>query len=260
LNTQGNFTPDFPLPGNAIVHYGYISDFPTDRLFGVLDTSENERADKFRLAADRLQYITCRAILKLLLSQYTGIDAADIRLRYAPGGKPMMQGMNPIQFNVSHCRDILMWGFSCGNNIGVDVENLERQVSAGALASVCSETELARIQHVPSHLQNACAINLWTRKEALLKALGSLSTPIQRFEVSIENEKEEVLTSPGSERERDQWYLHSLDLPGNYRGAIAIRGKVSHVNINRLDCNWTSHWHEYDVCQPLSYSSLQFTS
>jgi 4'-phosphopantetheinyl transferase len=259
LNTQGNFHSSSLSPGEAIIHYGYISDFPIDRLSGVLDASEKARVDKFHQAADRLQYITCRAILKLLLSQYTGLGAADIHLQYTPGGKPMMPGMNAIHFNVSHCRSIMVWGFSCGNSIGVDVENLEVPISADAVATVCSETEIIRLQRVPSDLQNECLINCWTRKEALLKAVGSLSIPIRLFEVSMENEKAKILTTPGPEREKDQWYLHSLDLPGNYRGAVAIKGIVSHLNISRLDSSWVCNWYGHHARQKLSHS-LQFTS
>jgi len=239
LIARGNFDTDLLRPGEAIVRYGYTSDFSLATMFGVLDDGERARAEKYKRADDRTRYVTCRAILKLLLSKYVGIDVLDIKLQYSPNGKPTLPGMTSIQFNVSHSRDLLLWGISKGNIIGVDVEHMERKIPVSALALVCTEAELNKLHSVPSHLRNERFINCWTRKEALFKAAGTTG---HQFEVSTENEKAFVLTTPDLAREKDQWHLHSYDLPGDYRGAVAIKGKISHLGVSRLDNAMIRHW------------------
>lgn len=199
------------LENDSIVRYGFLSDFASENFFDVLDIFEKKRADKFILAEDRLRFVTCRSVLKVLLSPLLDIPAVKIQFEYSPNGKPMLPGMNSIQFSVSHCRNIMLWGISNGNAIGVDVEHSEIEISENVFASVCSEEELSEMKRTPEQLRHAFIVDRWTKKEAVLKAMGC---------------RAEMLALLWPEIVKDQWMIESVDLLGGYRGAVAIRGKT----------------------------------
>ena len=59
-----------------------------DALHAVLSASEQEKAARFHREADRQSSIAARGALRVLLSGYTGIPAAEIEFTYSENGKP----------------------------------------------------------------------------------------------------------------------------------------------------------------------------
>jgi 4'-phosphopantetheinyl transferase len=107
--------------------------------------------------------------------------------------------------------------------IGVDVEAL---TPFGDLAAVArrwfSPTEQAALSALPPDRRLAGFYRLWTRKEAVVKALGlGMTLPLDRFSVSAAPAR---LTDATDPRLRD---LALLDIPlaGPYVAALAIRGR-----------------------------------
>src|SRR5206468_5567175 len=75
------------------------------------------------------KFTTTRAMLRMLISHYTGIEPSTVRFRYGPRGKPFLlekgRETEPrIQFNLSDSSDIVVFGFSSDREIGVDIERV----------------------------------------------------------------------------------------------------------------------------------------
>src|SRR5688500_8249078 len=91
------------------------------RLRELLTPEERERADRFHFQRDRDRYVIGRGVLRDRLAVYLGTpEFAFATNKY---GKPSLQPPHEdLEFNVSHSRDLALFGFTRSRPIGVDVE------------------------------------------------------------------------------------------------------------------------------------------
>ena len=92
------------------------------------------------------------------------------------------------------------------------------------------------LQKLPSNKKIQAFFTLWTRKEALLKAIGKgLFSPMSQFDVS--KTPDEPVTflkhSPISEKNSD-WYICDLDIEAGFCGALAVKGKYKVINVYKI--------------------------
>ena len=138
-------------------------------LVPVLSIAEVQRSLRYVKEDDRQRFLMGRGMVKLLLAGYLEIDPVQIEIREGQNKKPELAGENPfpIHFNISHSGNWVIIGFS-NEPIGVDIEKIEPDfdydlISAQHFSAL--EKEYART--------SAGFYEIWTRKEALAKALGS---------------------------------------------------------------------------------------
>ena len=141
-----------------------------------LDASERERWERLRGVRARREFALCRAALRHHLGQR--LDCANQRLafRALQSGKPfaIVNGETVAHgFNVSHGGAHGLIALSPGVSVGVDVEErLPRRDLDGMAARVFGATERAALATVESRERKHLFYQIWTLKEALLKALG----------------------------------------------------------------------------------------
>ncbi|MGH8122812.1 MAG: 4'-phosphopantetheinyl transferase family protein, partial [Rudaea sp.] len=111
-----------------------------------------------------------------LLASYLRIDARDLRIQRDTHGKPFLAGMADratLQFNLAHSGKALLVGISRNQALGVDLESGRRTRPWLALAQrYFAATESAMLVALPPALQAPAFLELWSCKEAVLKALG----------------------------------------------------------------------------------------
>jgi 4'-phosphopantetheinyl transferase len=148
----------------------------TEELCSLLSEGEAARAGRFRFDRHRNAYILARGMLRRLLQGYTGIPARDLVFRTGPLGKPALDGEdngNRLSFNYSDAGGYALYGFIRNSEIGVDLENLDREVSYEGIANrKFSKTEADAILSLPEPMQRAAFLACWTRKEGYGKAEG----------------------------------------------------------------------------------------
>src|SRR4051812_46414793 len=89
----------------------------------LLSAAEQAQAKRFRSPGDRVRFVLTRAKLRELLASYTGEDPDRIFFKIGEHGKPELPiSLGDVGFNVSHSRDLALFGFTRGREIGVDVE------------------------------------------------------------------------------------------------------------------------------------------
>lgn len=133
---------------------------------------EQSRAAKFYFDEDRETYISCHALLRLILSKKLNTDPLDILFINERNTKPGLMG-NPIYFNITHTSEAFAFAISRYHYLGIDLENSQRSIDfSSVIDTFCSERERKFI--LESHDDTSDRFFLiWTRKEALLKALGT---------------------------------------------------------------------------------------
>jgi len=204
-----------------------------EQYWSVLNTEERERALKFRFEKDRNCAIIARGVLRNLLSNYTGLKPENIHFEFGSNGKPAICQHTPIQFNVSHSTDAIVFGFTKSYILGIDVECTEDDLDVENVAkSFFSETEVHSLLKLDQAYHKQAFYNCWTRKEAFIKAEGSgLSFPLKEFSVSLASSAEaELLETRWNKKEKEKWTLTAFTPAENYIGALAIKGKINNIN------------------------------
>lgn len=196
----------------------------------VLDAPERERAGRFRRAIDARRFVLGRAALRRVLAQYVGGDAASLALGVDAYGKPTL-ARGPA-FNLSHSGTRALLAVCGSATVGVDIERVRPMETAVELASrFFAPGEAATIAAAPSMRRDAVFFRCWTRKEAVLKALGE---GLQRDTASIDagfGATERVVALPGAPR----LVVRSFTPEPGWEGAVCVASDAPEPAL-RLRC------------------------
>ena len=209
-----------------------------------LSHDEKQRARRFVFDVDRERYETHRCLLRMLLGRYLGVLPEDIRLKENARSKPALQttdGGPTLEFNASHCGGLAVYAFAWRRRVGIDVERVRPGLSERSIAErFFSRGEVRALRALPVHHQEAAFFAAWTRKEALLKALGlGLTGDLAAFDVSVDPQGAAVLLGVRGHL-REAWRLWLTDfVPARgYRGCLAVAGRPERV----------SYWNWVEAC------------
>ena len=196
-----------------------------------LSPDERTRAEKFKFEKHRNRFIAGRGVLREILGRYVHAKPAELRFDYSTNGKPELGAefaSGEIHFNLSHSEELALIAVTCVGVVGVDVERVRTIDNADALvARFFSARENELFQNVPPSEKPAAFFNLWTRKEALLKATGEgITRSLSLVEVSfLPGEPARLLAVSGDTAKAAQWSLIDLQPAPGFAGAVAIRAK-----------------------------------
>lgn len=194
------------------------------RLFATLSEDEVARALRFVFDRDRQRYIVARGRMREILARVLGVTAAALRFSYSSHGKPSLSAANtPLHFNLSHSDGLAALGVSHARELGVDVEH-ERPLKEDIAERFFSRGEVAALRALPESEQLAAFYRCWTRKEAVVKAIGEgLSRPLDSFDVTLDAGAAHLLRMDGETDGPEAWQLaHFAPAPG-FAGAVACR-------------------------------------
>jgi|GEM_PF-1318171 len=241
-HTKINGFMNFPLVQNEVlVFYGKLNDFDALNCRSLLSNQERFRATQFQLDKDKSNFIISKAILKSLLAYFSNKSEMKIDFRYGKNGKPYLSDNSNVQFNCSHSESAVVIAIALGMEIGIDLEQLSRKVNRSRLASfLFTPTELIAYHQLEEMHQQQFFMDLWTTKEAILKATGEgLTRPMNTLTVALNEEKKLTLEMTGESSENNtDWFLESYTLMEDYTGALAVRGnvnRVQYIQINEAD-------------------------
>ncbi len=138
-----------------------------------LDAAERARRDSFLDAAAARRFVLCRLALRCLLAARGGLSAQAVPIALSAQGKPYAAGSGLPWFNLSHAARVAVVALCDDLEVGIDVEPCASFVDTARLhAAVCSPAEQDWLKRHPA-TADADFGRLWTRKESLLKALGT---------------------------------------------------------------------------------------
>ncbi len=208
----------------------------------LLSDKERERAAAFTRDGGRIRFVTGRAILRLLLSRYLDEDPAEIELSLTPAGKPtLVEGSHPrLHFSLSHSEDLLLIAFSSTSEIGVDLEFI-RPMELDAVLPLCaSPSELAEMNGMTARARRKRFFELWTRKEALAKAVGlGLSLPMREIIFSSAGSSGggelTLVSAPRVVGEPGRWQVTPLEVSDEYAAAVAMPGGEARLDLREFE-------------------------
>lgn len=167
-----------------------VSECHISKLASELTQGELERAVRIHNPEQRKSFVVCRGALRQILASYLDAPPKSLQFDYGPYGKPALAREcrnGGLQFNLSHANGMALISVAVNRSIGVDVEVIRTNLDVEVIASrVLSYPEEQALLALPSDSRREAFFRLWTRKEALVKAVGSgFSFPMKRLSVSL---------------------------------------------------------------------------
>ncbi|MEO0373381.1 MAG: 4'-phosphopantetheinyl transferase superfamily protein [Cyanobacteria bacterium P01_A01_bin.17] len=198
-------------------------------LWSTLSLDEQERAQRFIHVRDQQEFVVVRGQLRALLAQHLGIEAATVQFSYGDKGKPKLatdsgQALD-LKFNLSHSHGIALIAMTVGQEIGVDLEQISARIDyEGITQRFLTRGEQQALFNRPETERCAVFFQLWTRKEACIKALGgSIAQGLEQFDVSMgldQRTNTVPLVEEGNNLSK-VLILHDLKPVTGYVGALA---------------------------------------
>jgi len=213
----------------------------------VLSKAERRDIDTARAGRVRDARRLSRIAQRLALGRTLGVSPAGLTLHRGAYGKPYLPG--GAEFSVSHTESHLVIAIGDRRPVGVDVERLRPLPDRESIARIAfTEHEREALDLIvatgSASGEPACSsaaaeasravLAGWTRKEALLKAVGlGVGRHLLDIEVRLSADCDDALLSSSLRNARtDDWRVLAFDeLPGLV-GAIAVRSRVP-PNIRR---------------------------
>ncbi|MET0387445.1 MAG: 4'-phosphopantetheinyl transferase superfamily protein [Polyangiales bacterium] len=174
--------------GAAYVAYTWpervLAQLEAASLLAQLSPDEQARYTRFRFPDDAAVYLVAHALTRRVLARALGCDPRALSFALREHGRPELAGpaaASGLRFNLSHTRGLVACGIAAHDDLGVDVEELGRRVEIEGLARrVFSPRERAGLDALSGEAQRARFFELWTLKEAYVKATGKgLASPLQ---------------------------------------------------------------------------------
>jgi 4'-phosphopantetheinyl transferase len=188
------------------------------------------KSKTFASAGARRRYVVARGTLRTLLGSPLDELPQSISIQVGPKGKPYIPGEgHGVHFNVSHSADTAMICIATCGDVGVDLEAVRPVPAAVALARRhFAPVEASFVEAGGATGAAGRFLLCWTRKEALVKAIGAgLNLGLHSFVVP--------LTSPGAIvpiDDRDggptsRWLLVDVPLGDGHVAALALPAPIA---------------------------------
>lgn len=201
---------------------------PLARLGATLSNDERQRAARFHFDRHRNRFIAGRGILRSLLASYVDCLPDELQFSYCPNGKPALSGRfadSALNFNLAHSEGLALIAVTRCSTVGVDVEKIRRVTDANELVErFFSPRENTLFQQLDDGEKKIAFFNLWTRKEAWLKATGEgIGHLLARVEVTfLPSEPARFLALPEHSGANANWLVSELKPAADFVGAIAL--------------------------------------
>ncbi len=141
-----------------------------DLLLSYLPEAGRLRIKDHTNPTSRLQTVAGELLARHSVGEFTGNASQEIKLVYGEKGKPHIQNLSDVHFNISHSGHYVVCAVA-DKEIGVDVERI-RKVNLRIAERFFSAPELFDLMQLDEEARKLYFITLWTIKESYLKAIG----------------------------------------------------------------------------------------
>lgn len=204
----------------------------------LLSPQETARMQRFVRAENRHEYLVAHALVRLALSRFAPVHSAAWVFTAQEHGRPVVAtpAGTRLTFSLSHCQGLVACAIAVDRDVGVDVEAAGRATGNLSVADqFFSAAETAMLHACPQQQQEERFLQLWTHKEAYLKARGlGLALPLNGFSFVItEPDQTAVSFSPSVPDDPLHWQFARARPSANHVLAVAARvGQGGRIKIS----------------------------
>ena len=209
---------EIDLPENEVSHYQ-----------AMLSSEELQRAERFKFASKRREYIVTRGLLRSALGLLMKVGGEEIGFSYTAENKPVLENVpqqEQLVFNASHSHGQAVVAVSLNRQLGVDIEKIRNDVEYEKLATrYFSENEQQALKDYQGDRREAFFAT-WTRKEAFVKAVGKgIAYGLSEFDVNVDPKLEPVmLATRWQVDDAHNWFMAKLPTARDYQACVAADG------------------------------------
>lgn len=149
--------------------------YPITPYLGWFDQNIQQKILSYYQYTDQLMAFTSNLLQKYYLSALAQIVPNQLHIEFTQYHKPYIAQpahiANNLKFNISHCYNyvVLAVYHGVGYEIGVDIERIDDTINITEISPIVfSPAEQKLINNLPRNF-----FKLWTKKEALIKAIGT---------------------------------------------------------------------------------------
>lgn len=171
------------------IYYLYTNELEncTPDVMNILDESEKETFDAYQREEKKQEFLTGRYLLKNVLSYQFNTTPSQIAFKISRYGKVLLDHKNSfntkIDFNLSHAKGLVVCALIMDYPIGIDVEKMDRDLNEIG-QRFFHPSEIAYIDHHKDRFKKKLQYELWTKKEAFVKAKGlGMFLPFNEFDI-----------------------------------------------------------------------------
>lgn len=174
--------------GDLVVYHG-LSDSFVNKLslfYEYLSDQEKSKAERFKSEADYNCFVSVHALLRIELSKLLGAKAKSIKIGESEYGKPFISGMD-LPFSLSRTKNLFAFVVGHSNQfLGIDIEQIKPEIDFMNISrnyfNVKEQELILSFNNIDD--QKRTFFEIWTRKEALLKAIGiGINTELSKVPV-----------------------------------------------------------------------------
>ena len=197
--------------------------------------AEIQKADRYMKQSDRHLSLVSRALMRYLIAKATRQDPKSLSFSTNEYGKPFLVDLPDIHFNLSHSHGVAVCSLCRDTAVGVDVEDVGRHTDLSIAKRFFSSFEAELVSNAPEAERIKLFFDIWTLKEAYIKAIGKgLSIPLNSFSFNA-NEADIQITFSDTGRVDPMWqFLQWRPEPGKIVAA-AVRS-VSPIIFKHFWC------------------------
>jgi 4'-phosphopantetheinyl transferase len=198
--------------------------------------AEPLRADEIHVWRLRRPHGAKRQPLLALLGRYLGIDAADVRLVEREHGRPALHAVHraPFDFNWTHSGERALVALAHGLSPGIDLEHRRTRANALEIARrFFTADEAAWLGSLGESERYTAFLELWTAREAVLKALGR-GIAFGLDKLAFRRDAGGLVLQRLDGDEPGAWQLHALDAGADAFAALAWRGAPRRIRLFAL--------------------------
>jgi 4'-phosphopantetheinyl transferase len=199
--------------------------------------AEVEVLNRLAFERDRRRYRARHHLLRILLRRYTA-PGESINILRERGGKPILDhayGQRAVRFSMSRSANVAAYAFAHGCRVGVDIEECrEFPDMTGVINDHFTEREKAQFNAGHRNERTRLFFQLWTRKEAVLKADGiGLVQPLNQVnvlsDVAAKGSAGQVKSGPLSRS--DAYTILDLEAPHGFAASLAYENTTAETLI-----------------------------
>jgi 4'-phosphopantetheinyl transferase len=157
-----------------------------EELEQIISKEKRKRIKKFKFQEDYLRSLYGEVCIRKVVSETVGISPAEIIISRNGYGKPYIENVPDLHFNISHAGDWVACIVSA-NECGIDIEHV-KDIDLKIAERFFHEDEYSFLTDKRGKERTERFFELWTLKESYVKYKGKgLQIPLNSFSVTYKN-------------------------------------------------------------------------
>jgi 4'-phosphopantetheinyl transferase len=201
-----------------------------NKYHSIINKKEKEKINRYIFEKDQHNCLVTRALIRFLLSSCTNLHPEEFKFSENRYGKPdLIPGLLniPVKFNLSHSGGVTACALTLGSDIGLDIENSQRQIDFKIADRFFSTPEANYLNSCPEKEKQNVFYNFWTLKESYIKARGKgLSIGLDKFSFKLDKQKIRVHFHESLNDTPAQWQFFQFSPCESFKAAISIKSPL----------------------------------